>query len=98
MTVVEFLKSSRSRHFFSGTKIQQQSLGRMLKTVENGKIVNIDGKRAKYIKFSDTEEKLIRYIKIIENKYKQDKCGTSWLLLQEKCVKWAVNSDIETLK
>ena len=64
MTAIEFLKSSRSSHFFSGTKIQQQSFGRMLKKFDNGKLENIYGKRAKDRKFSDIKDKVIICIKL----------------------------------
>ena len=66
----------------------------MLKEFDNDKLENTDGKRAKYRKFTDIEDKLISYIKLRAKKYKQDKCVTSWLLLREECVKWAVNLDI----
>ena len=73
MTVVEFFKSSRSSYLFSGTKIQQQSFGRMLKKFDNRKLGNTDGKRAKYRNFSGIKDKLIRYIKVRAKKYKQEK-------------------------
>ena len=53
MTAVEFLTSIRSSHLFSGTKSQKQSFGRTLKEIDNGKLENTDGKRAKDIKLAD---------------------------------------------
>ena len=38
ITSVRFFKSSRSSHLFSGTKIQQQSFGRMLKSLIMGNL------------------------------------------------------------
>ena len=70
----------------------------MIKKFDNGKLKKIDGKRAKDRKFPDIEDKLISYNKLRTKNYKQDKCITSWLLLWEKCVKWAVNIEIENLK
>ena len=70
----------------------------MLNVFDNGELENTDGKRAKYIKFTDIKDKLIGYIKLREKKHKQDKRGTSWLLLWEKCVKWAFDLDIENFK
>ena len=93
MTAVEFLESSRSNHLFYGTKIQQQSFWECAKKVENR-----DGKRTKDIKFSEIEDKLISYAKLRANNYKRDKCGTSWLLVREKCVKWAVDLDIKIFR
>ena len=68
MTDVEFLKPSRSSHLFSGAKSQKQSFGRMTKNLDNGKLENTDEKRAKNRKFSDIEEKIISYIKLIAKK------------------------------
>ena len=76
MTAVEFLKTSRSSHLFSGTKSQQQSFERMINVLDNGKLENTDGKKAKYRKFSDIKDKIISYIKLTANKYKQDKYAT----------------------
>ena len=98
MTSVEFLKSSRSGHLFSGNKSQQQSFGRMLKKFDNGKLENIDVKRAKYRKFAEIKDKIISYMKLRPKEYKQDKCGTSWLLLRDMCEKWAVDLDIKKFK
>ena len=53
MTAVEFLTSIRSSHLFSDTKSQKQSFGRTLKEIDNGKLENTDGKRAKDIKLAD---------------------------------------------
>ena len=70
----------------------------MLKTFDNGKLENTDINIAKDTNFSYIKDKHIGYIKLIKNKHKQDKCGTSWLLLREKCVKWAFDLDIENFK
>ena len=70
----------------------------MLKTFDNGKLENTYGRRAKDRKFSEIEDKLISYIKLIAKKYKQEKCGTLSLLLWEKCVKWAFGLEIEKSK
>ena len=86
MTDVEFLKSSSSSRLFYGTKSQQQSLGSMLNVFDNGELENTDGKRAKYIKFTDIKDKIIGYIKLRAKRHKQEKCDTSWILLRKKCV------------
>ena len=70
----------------------------MLKTFDNRKLENTDINISKDRKFSYIKDKLIGYIKLREKKHKQDKCGTSWLLLWEKCVKWAFDLDIENFK
>ena len=68
MTDVGFLNSIRYCHFFSGTKIQQQSFWRMPKQIENGKLENTDRNIDKDRNFSYIEYKLISYIKIRTNK------------------------------
>ena len=98
MTAAERLKSIRSNHLFSGTKIQQQAFGRILIFFDNGDLENTNGKRAKNRKFADIEDKLSSYTKLRARKYKQEKYVASWLLLREKCVKWAVNLEIENFK
>ena len=84
-------------NFFNQADLYSYFLGPKV-DFDSGKVENIDVNRAKDRKFSDIEDKLIRYIKLISNNHKQDKCGTSWLLLRDKCVKWAVNLEIESLK
>ena len=45
--------------------------------------------REKNRAFVDVELKLCAYLRIRSERYKTDKCGVSWLLLMEKCKKWA---------
>ena len=51
----------------------------MLKQFDNRKLEDTDGKRSKDRNFYEIKEKIISYIKLIANKYKQEKSGTSWL-------------------
>ena len=98
MTGVKILKPSRSSHLFYETKSQEQSFGEMLKKFDNWKLENRDGKRPKDRGCSDIKDKLFSCTKIRAKKHKQEKCGTSRLILREKCVKLAVHLDIEKLK
>ena len=70
----------------------------MLKRFDNGILENTYGKRYKDRNFSDIKDKPIKYTKIRAKNYKQEKCGTSWLLFQEKSVKWSVDLYIENFK
>ena len=79
--MLNFLNQADLYTYFLGPKVD----------FESGKVENIDVNRAKDRKFSDIEDKIISYIKLRSDKYKQEKCGTIWILLQEKCVKWSVN-------
>ena len=37
----------------------------------------------------------MQYLKLRELNYKQDKLGISWLLMIEKCLKWAKSLGVE---
>ena len=39
--------------------------------------------------YPKVQDNLVAYVKMRKEKYNQDKCGLSWLFLEEKCLQWA---------
>ena len=55
-------------------------------------------KRVRKRQFAAVEETLAQCLKLRELNYKRDKLGISWLLMIEKCLKWAEDLGIEDFK
>jgi len=89
MTKAAFLKSNLSGDLFTGTLSEQQSFGRMLKSYDKGHLKPTKKKRRRIRKYEEIEKKLIEYLDLHAQAYKQDKCGLSWILLQKKCLQFA---------
>lgn len=88
MAQAEFLRSSRSDAIFTGARSQKSSFSRWLKHYDEGKLQDSDMMREKKREFIDVELKLCAYLRARAEQYQTDKCGVSWLLLQEKCKIW----------
>ena len=46
-------------------------------------------KRQHQGRYPKIEEKLVAYIQLWQQKYKDGKTGLSWVLLREKCLEWS---------
>ena len=88
MSKAQFLRCNTSDDVFNGSVSQQQSFGRMLKKFDDGVLIDSKMKRIKKTLYPGVEKKLIDYLTIRGEQYKRDKCGVSWLLMQEKCLAW----------
>ena len=98
MTAVEFFKSSRYSHLFSGTKGHQQSFWRTLNTFDNEKLENTYGKRSKYRNFAIHQRQTYQ---LHQTKSKEVQIRQIWYIMDfiavEVC-KWAVDLWIENFK
>ena len=98
MSQSQFLRSSKSGASLTGTQSERVSFSNMLKKYRSGTLKNIEKKRIRDRKFVDIEEKLIEYLHLRETKFKQDKLGTSWTFLTEKCKEWAKDMNVDDFK
>jgi hypothetical protein len=89
MSQVAFLRSPLSGDLFTGTRSEQCSFGRMLKSFDSGKLQPTSKKRCRERKFQDIEKKLNEYLDLRVKVYKKDNCGVSWITLTEKCLQFA---------
>ena len=85
----EFLRSPLSGNVLTGTRSEQGSFGKKLRSFKSGSLENTKARRIRKRGYKVIENKLVQYLKLREENYKRDKLGTSWLLLREKCMQWA---------
>ena len=90
MGQAEFLRGNRSDSIFTASGSQKTSFSNWLKKYDKGELKDSDMKREKTRTFVDVEVKLCEYLRLRAQQYKKDKCGVSWLLIKEKCNKWAL--------
>jgi hypothetical protein len=98
LSQAQFLKSTLSGPLFQGTRSEQCSFSANLKKYNKGELKNVEKKRIRVRHFAAVEVKLVEYLKLRELKYKQDKLGISWLLMIEKCKKWAEDLGVQDFK
>ena len=94
----QFLKSSLSGPLMQGSRSEQCSFSTNLKKFKKfkkGELKNVEMKRVWARQFAAVEKILMQYLKLCELNYKRDKLGISWLLMIEKCLKWAKNLGVE---
>ena len=94
----QFLKSNLSGPLTQGSRSEQCSFSANLKKHKKGELKNVEMKRVRKRQFAAVEETLAQYLKLRELNYKRDKLGISWLLMIEKCLKWAEDLGIEDFK
>ena len=94
----QFLKSNLSGPLIQGTRSEQCSFSANLKKYKKGELKNVEMKRVRTRQFAAVEEILVQYLKLRELNYKRDKLGISWLLMIEKCLKWAEDLGVEDFK
>ena len=98
LSQAQFLKSSLSGPLIQGTRSEQCSFSANLKKYKIGELKNVEMKRVRTRQFAAVEEILVQYLKLRELNYKRDKLGISWLLMIEKCLKWAKDLGVEDFK
>ena len=84
-----FLWSPESGEKIMGTLQQRQTFSRYLRQYDSGKLRPSQKRRNMTRKFVDIERKLINYLDMRERSYKLDKCGISWVVLQNKSLQYA---------
>jgi len=84
-----FLQSGHCAACFTGTKSEEQSLGRWLVKFDNGQLEASGVMRGRSRKYVEIEKKLIQYLDLRAQKYAQDKCGVRWIFIEKICLKFA---------
>ena len=99
MSKAAFLRTSLvPRSLNTSTKIQQSSFGKMYKKYLAKELKPDKVKRKRKRKFEAIKKLLWDYVEGRSRKYVKDKCGLSWLLMREKCVKRAKDLGIDGFK
>ena len=84
-----FLRSEHSGTKFTGTISEQQSFSRKLKMYDTGKLTPGSLKRQQKQKYEDIAQKLVKYLDLHEQKFREDKTGVSWVVLVSKSLHFA---------
>jgi hypothetical protein len=89
MPNLAFLRSPLSGDSVTGAASEQASFGIMLKKFKNRTLKPSNKKRSRDRKFEDVEERLIKYLDLRARAHLQDKCGVSWVTLENRCLQFA---------
>lgn len=90
----KFLQSELSGPNFTGTESEVVSFNKKLKRFKEGELKPNEMMRTVASKFPNVEKKLIGYLDLRSKLYQQDKCGCSWLMMQEKALLFASQENI----
>jgi hypothetical protein len=74
------------------------SFSRCLKKYRAKELEDSDAKRVRERKFQVIEDRLIAYVDLRARLYAKDKCGTNWMILEQKCKLWASQEGLVDFK
>jgi hypothetical protein len=74
------------------------SFSTYLKKYRANELQDCDTKRVRARKFQVIEDRLIKYVDLRARLYTMDKCGTSWIILEQKCKLWAAEEGLVDFK
>ena len=98
LNLTEYWKGPASGLAIQGIPAQIRSLRNKLMNYKDGTLTNNKKKRAASLPYPEIEKMLVEYINLRSMRYRQDSCGLSWLLLQERCIVRAQKLDSEHYK